>query len=59
MNLIIQGGALPTFLLEKILTATGASAVEPLPPQVVRFSNATRTPEFDSLIPLIDAERLD
>ncbi len=59
MNLIIQGGALPTFLLEKILSATGASAASPCPPQVVRFSNATRTPEFAALIPLIEAEKLD
>ena len=59
MNLIIQGGALPTFLLERILAATGASTAEPLPPQVVRLRDAVRTPEFDALIPLIEAERLD
>ena len=59
MNLIIQGGALPTFLLERILAATGASTAEPLPPQVVRLRDAVRTPEFDTLIPLIEAERLD
>ena len=59
MNLIIQGGALPTFLLEKILAATGASTVEPRPPQVVRITGATRTPAFDALIPMIEAEKLD
>ncbi len=59
MNLIIQGGALPTFLLERIVAATGASTVEPRPPQVVRLSGTSRTPEFDALIPLIEAERLD
>ena len=59
MNLIVQGGALPTFLLEKISAATGASAASPCPPRVVRFSNATRTPAFDALIPLIEAEKLD
>ena len=59
MNLIIQGGALPTFLLERIVAATSASTVEPRPPQVVRLSGASRTPEFDALIPLIEAERLD
>ncbi|MDE1547096.1 phosphoserine phosphatase SerB [Dechloromonas agitata] len=59
MNLIIQGGALPTFLLERIVTATGASAVEPRPPQVVCLKEAMRTPEFDALIPLIEAEKLD
>lgn len=59
MNLIIQGGALPTFLLERVVAATGASAVEPRPPQVVRLSGAQRTPAFDQLIPLIEAENLD
>ena len=59
MNLIVQGGALPTFLLERIVAATGASAVEPLPPQVVRLKNTTRTADFDALIPLIEAEKLD
>lgn len=59
MNLVIQGGALPTFLLENIVKATGARAVEPRPPQVVRLSGATRTPEYDALIPLIEAEKLD
>jgi phosphoserine phosphatase len=59
MNLIIQGGALPTFLLEQIVAATSASQVEPRPPQVVRLHGTTRTPEFDALIPLIEAENLD
>ena len=59
MNLIIQGGALPTFLLERIVTATGASQVEPRPPQVVRLHGASHTAEFDALIPLIEAEKLD
>ncbi len=59
MKLVLQGAALPTFLLERIVAATGASTVEPRPPQVVRLSGASRTPEFDALIPLIEAERLD
>ena len=59
MNLIIQGGALPTFLLERIVAATGASNVEPRPPQVVCLKNATRSSDFDALIPLIEAEKLD
>ena len=59
MNLVLQGGALPTFLLEKILAATGASTVAPRPPQVVCLPDATRTPDFDALIPLIEAEKLD
>ncbi len=59
MNLIIQGNALPTFLLERIAAAVGASKVSPRPPQVVCFEGASCRPEFDALIPLIEAERLD
>ncbi|MCL2345663.1 MAG: phosphoserine phosphatase SerB [Desulfobulbus sp.] len=59
MNLIIQGGALPTFLLERIVAATGAAAIEPYLPQVVRLRDARRTPEFAALAPLIEAEKLD
>ena len=59
MNLIIQGGALPTFLLERIVAATGATTVEPRPPQVVCLKEASRTAEFDALTPLIEAEKLD
>ncbi|PKO35665.1 MAG: phosphoserine phosphatase SerB [Betaproteobacteria bacterium HGW-Betaproteobacteria-7] len=59
MNLIIQGGALPTFLLERLVAATGAHAVEPRPPQVVRLTGASRTAEFEALVPLIEAEKLD
>jgi len=33
--------------------------VEPRPPQVVCIKGATRTAEFDALIPLIEAEKLD
>ncbi|WP_043464156.1 phosphoserine phosphatase SerB [Azovibrio restrictus] len=58
-QLILQGNALPTFLLEKLLAATGAAAVEPRPPQVTCLPGARRTPAFDALIPLIEAERLD
>lgn len=59
LNLIIQGGALPTFLLDRILAATQASTVEVRPPQLVRLCGASRTTEFDALIPLIEAEKLD
>ncbi len=59
MNLIIQNGALPTFLLDRIAAATQAAAVEPRPPRVVCFRNASRTAEFDALLPLIEAEKLD
>lgn len=59
-DLIIQGGALPTFLLDRAVAATGAAAVEPCPPQVVRLRGATRSAEFDDAIaPLLYNERLD
>jgi len=60
MDLVIQGGALPTFLLDRCVAATGAARVLPQPPQVVRLSGATRSAEFDAeLAPLLEAERLD
>ena len=59
LDLIIQGGALPTFLLDRIVAATGAASVEPLPPQVARLHGALRSSSFDALIPLLEGERLD
>jgi phosphoserine phosphatase len=59
VNLVVHGACVPTFLLERIVAATGASAVEPRPPQVVRLAGAARTAEFEALLPLIAAEKLD
>lgn len=59
MNLILQGSPLPTFLLDKIVAATGAQSTQAQPPQVLKLTNAQRTPAFDALLPLIEAERLD
>ncbi len=59
MNLLIQGGAIPTFLLEMAASATGAASTEPRPPQSIRLCGAMRSAEFDALIPLIEAENLD
>lgn len=59
MHLVIHGGALPSFLLDRVMAATGATAVEPRPPQASRLISATRNAEFDALIPLIEAEKLD
>jgi phosphoserine phosphatase len=58
-DLVLQGNALPTFLLEKIVAATGARTVEPQPPQATRLRAAERTPAFLALAPVIEAERLD
>lgn len=59
MNLIIHGGALPTYLLDRLVAATGATATIPRPPQLTCLSNATRNAAFGALIPLIEAEKLD
>jgi phosphoserine phosphatase len=59
MNLIIHGGALPTYLLDRLVAATGATATTPRPPQHTCLSKATRNAAFDALIPLIEAEKLD
>lgn len=59
MKLVLQGAALPTFLLENITRATGAERIEPRPPQSTHFHGARRTNEFEQLLPLIEAEKLD
>ncbi|MDR3322946.1 MAG: phosphoserine phosphatase SerB [Zoogloeaceae bacterium] len=58
-DLILQGNALPTFLLEKLCATTRASDVKTCPPQVTRLKNAQRTSAFEALIPHIEVERLD
>ena len=58
-DLILQGRALPTFLLDKLLAATGARQLAPCPPQVARFSGATRSLAFEALIPQIETEGID
>lgn len=64
MDLVIQGetlpAALPATLLDRVLSATGASGVEPRSAQAVRLAGATRTAEFDDEIaPLLYEEKLD
>lgn len=59
MKLVLQGAALPTFLLENIARATAAERIEPCPPQSTHFHGARHTPEFEQLLPLIEAEKLD
>ncbi|MEY4591612.1 MAG: phosphoserine phosphatase SerB [Pseudomonadota bacterium] len=58
-NLILQGGACPTFLLDRIISATHTQEVVPCPPQVVKLVGATRSSEFEAQVPLIEAEKLD
>lgn len=60
MNLVIQGGACPTFLLDRLQTTTGASQIDLLSPQVIRLYKASRNSAFDAdLVPLLENERLD
>ncbi len=58
-DLVVQGGAVPTFLIEAIVTATGAHAVQPRPPRVVRFAQARREPAFAPVAAQLEAEGLD
>ena len=60
LDLVIQGGALPTFLLDRCVAATGAKRVAPQPPQVTRLHDVTRPADFETeLAPLLASERLD
>jgi phosphoserine phosphatase len=59
-DLVIQGGGLPTFLLDRCVAASGATAVRPLPPKVVRLVGATPGPDFnDEIKRLLANEKLD
>jgi phosphoserine phosphatase len=59
-DLVIQGGGLPTFLLDRCVAATGAVKVRPLPPKVVRLIGAVQTPDFnDEIKRLLANEKLD
>lgn len=60
LDLVIQGGALPTFLLDRLVQATAATAVVPLPPQVTRLRHVRQPADFAATLgPLLEAERLD
>lgn len=59
-DLVLQGGGIPTFLLDRCVAATGATAVKPLPPKVVRLIGATPGPDFnDEIKRLLANEKLD
>ena len=59
-DLVIQGGGIPTFLLDRCVAATGATAVKPLPPKVVRLIGAQATEDFnDDIKRLLANEKLD
>ena len=59
-DLVIQGGGIPTFLLDRCVAATGATAVKPLPPKVVRLINAAPSPGLDAETQrLLANEKLD
>ena len=59
-DLIILGGAVPTFLIDRAAAATGAASIEPRPPQAVRLRDVWRNAEFDAEVaPLLHQEKLD
>ena len=59
-DLVIQGGGCPTFLLDRCVAATGATAAKPLPPKVVRLIGATPGLDFNEEIKrLLANEKLD
>jgi phosphoserine phosphatase len=60
LDLVVQGAALPTFLLERLVTATAPAAVIPCPPQNTRLRGVVRPADFASkLAPLLEREHLD
>ncbi|MCL2022699.1 MAG: phosphoserine phosphatase SerB [Betaproteobacteria bacterium] len=58
-DLIVQGSALPSFLLDRLTQATGATHVNVEGVQRIRLKDASRAPEFISLIPLLEGEGLN
>jgi phosphoserine phosphatase len=56
IDLVIQGAAVPTFLIDRIAGLTGAQQISPQPPQAVRLRCVTRHPEVPALCA---GERLD
>jgi len=58
-DLILQGSALPSFLLDKLIQTTGAAHVNVEGMQRIRLKDGKRTPEFLALIPLLEGERLN
>ncbi|QEL64888.1 phosphoserine phosphatase protein [Oryzomicrobium terrae] len=60
LDLVIQGGPLPTFLLDRLVQATGAARAEPRAPQLHRLYGVTRPADFAATLePLLAAEKLD
>jgi len=58
-DLILQGAALPSFLLDRLTEATGAASVNVEGVQRIRLKDARRTPAFLPLMPLLEKEGLD
>ena len=56
LDLVLHGAAVPTWLLDRLLTLTKANAVHALPPQAIRLTNAQRHPDIAYLCA---AEKLD
>ena len=60
MDLVLIGGAIPTYLLDNLVALTGATRVDPCPPKAVRLRNAQPRPEIaDQLAAMCAKEKLD
>lgn len=59
MNLIIQGATPSKTLMQQLYAATCSDRIVHNTTNATCFQNVQRTAEFDALIPLIDAEKLD
>lgn len=55
-DLVIHGGAIPTSLLEQLAALTGATAIDPRPPQAVRFKGAHPHPDIRRLCTLANLD---
>ncbi|MCL2076739.1 MAG: phosphoserine phosphatase SerB [Betaproteobacteria bacterium] len=58
-DLILQGISPPSFLLDRLIEATGAAHVNMEGEKRIRLKNARRAPEFLSLTPFLEGEHLD
>jgi phosphoserine phosphatase len=56
LDLVLLGGAVPTWLVDRLRGLTGATAAVPQPPQAVRLTGAQRHPDVSLLCA---AEKLD
>lgn len=59
MKFLLEGAALPTFLLDNFKNAFGVLDLKPAPPKMCVFENIKRNAEVDALLPLAFNEKLN